>query len=120
MLTTVARSLVAVHDWSFLLGPGVMSAVNAICLGTVLYRSGLVPRFLPTIGLIGAPLLLTSSTMVLFGVHEQVSETAMVMTLPIAFWEFGIGVYMTVKGFRPEGEAALAVDEAPVAHAIAA
>jgi hypothetical protein len=118
MLTTAARSLVAVHDWTFLFGPGVMAALNAICLASVLYRSRLVPRLLPTLGLIGAPLLLVSCTMVLFGAHEQVSGTAMLMTLPIAAWEFGLGVYLTIKGFRAEAVAALA-DE-PVAHALAA
>jgi hypothetical protein len=120
MLTTTAKSLVAMHDWTFLLGPGVMPALNALCLGTVLYRSRLVPRALPVIGLIGAPLLVASSTMTLFGVHEQVSDSAMFMALPIAAWEFGIGVYMTVKGFRPEGVAELVDDETPVVHAIAA
>jgi hypothetical protein len=100
-LTTTAKALVAVHDWTFLLGPGVMAAVNAICLGSVLYRSRLVPRILPTLGLIGAPLLLTSCTLTLFGVHDQVSGSAMLMVLPIAVWEFSLGVWLTVKGFSP-------------------
>jgi hypothetical protein len=78
-----------------------------------------VPRILPTLGLIGAPLLLASCTMTLFGVHDQVSDTAMLMVLPIAAWEFGLGVYLTVKGFRPDAVAELA-DEAPVEHAFAA
>jgi hypothetical protein len=99
-LATTAHALVAVKDWSFLLGPGVMSAVNALCLATVLYRTGLVPRIIPTLGLIGAPVLLVSSTASIFGAWEQVSGPAMLMALPIAAWEFSLGVYMTVKGFR--------------------
>jgi hypothetical protein len=99
-LATTAHALVAVKDWSFLLGPGVMATVNALCLATVLYRTRLVPRIIPTLGLIGAPLLLVSSTGTLFGAWEQVSGTAMLMVLPIATWEFSLGVYMTVKGFR--------------------
>ena len=57
-LTTTAHSLIAIKDWTFLLGPGVMPAINALCFATVLYRSRMVPRIIPTIGLIGAPLLL--------------------------------------------------------------
>lgn len=99
-LTTTASGLVAVKDWSFLLGPGIMPAINALCFATIMYHSRLVPRWIPTVGLIGAPLLLASSTASLFGAWEQVSSAALLMALPIATWEFSVGVYMTVKGFR--------------------
>jgi hypothetical protein len=115
-LTTTASALVAVKDWTFLLGPGVMPAINALCFATILYRFGLVPRWMPTLGLIGAPLLLASSTASLFGAWEQVSSTAIVFALPIAVWEFSVGVYMAVKGFKtrpvPENDAT-AVPTAP-------
>ena len=42
-----SEALVAVHDWTFLLGPGVMPGINAMLLGYVMYRSGLVPRAHP-------------------------------------------------------------------------
>jgi hypothetical protein len=99
-LTAAANALLAVKDWSFLLGPGVMAVINALCLATVLYRSQLVPRIIPTIGLIGAPILLASDMATLFGAWDQVSGPAMLFALPIAAWEFSLGVYMTVKGFR--------------------
>ncbi|HEX2048774.1 MAG TPA: DUF4386 domain-containing protein [Acidimicrobiales bacterium] len=72
-LVTTGQSLVAVHDWTFLLGPGIIPGVNALCLGYILYRSRLVPRILPTIGLVGAPILFASATATLFGVYDQVS-----------------------------------------------
>ena len=72
-LTGSWHSLVAVHDWTFLMGPGFMPAFNALFLATVLYRTRLVPRIIPTIGLIGAPLLFLSSTVTMFGGWEQVS-----------------------------------------------
>jgi hypothetical protein len=100
-LDTTAHALIAVKDWTFLFGPGVMSAINALFFATILYRSRLVPRIIPTIGLIGAPLLLASSTATLFGAFEQVSRPAMLGALPIATWEFSVGVYMIVKGFKP-------------------
>jgi hypothetical protein len=100
-LTTTARALVAVKDWSFLLGPGVMPAINALCFASIVYRSRLVPRWIPTVGLVGAPLLLLSSTVTLFGGWAQVSTTSFLFTLPIAVWEFSVGIYMVVKGFKP-------------------
>ncbi|HEX8581735.1 MAG TPA: DUF4386 domain-containing protein [Acidimicrobiales bacterium] len=100
-LSTVADALVAVHNWTFLLGPGVMAVVNALCLATVLYRSQLVPRIIPTIGLVGAPILAASSTATLFGAWDQISGPAVLFALPIATWELSLGVWLTVKGVRP-------------------
>lgn len=94
-LITVGRSLVAVHDWSFLLGPGVIPAVNALFLATLMYRSGLVPRWIPTLGLVGAPLLIVSAFGVAFDGWEQLSNLFLLLTLPIAIWEFSLGVYLT-------------------------
>jgi Domain of unknown function (DUF4386) len=65
-LVTTGRALVAVHDWTFLLGPGLMPGTNALLLGYLMYRSGLVPRVIPVLGLIGAPLLIASATAALF------------------------------------------------------
>lgn len=101
-LTTSASGLVAVKDWSFLLGPGIMPAVNALCFATIMYQSRLVPRWIPTVGLIGVPLLLVSSTASLFGAWEQVSSISMLLALPIATWELSVGAYMAVKGFRAQ------------------
>ena len=107
-LTTTARGLVAVKDWSFLLGPGVMASVNALFLATVMYKSRLVPRWIPTLGLIGSPLLLISSVSTLFGGWDQISTAGLAFGLPIATWEFSLGVYMTIKGFRDVPADALA------------
>jgi uncharacterized protein DUF4386 len=99
-LLTTSRSLVAMHDWSFLFGPGFMPAFNALFLATVLYRFRLVPRFIPLMGFVGAPLLFASSLATLLGGHAQTSSTAMLFALPIAAWEFSLGVYLTVKGVK--------------------
>jgi hypothetical protein len=113
LLTTTAQALVAVKDWTFTLGPGVMPAVNALCFATVLRRSGLVPRLIPTIGLVGAAVLAASTMGTLFGAWEQVSVGAMLSALPIATWELSVGLYMAIKGFRtPEVPAVEAGAEA--------
>lgn len=103
-LSATGAALVAIHDWTFLIGPGLMAPLNALLIGSVMYRSRLLPRWIPTLGLIGAPLLLTSVVATLFGAWDQLSAPAMVLVLPIAVWEFSFGVYMTVKGFRPVPE----------------
>jgi hypothetical protein len=100
-LVTTGHALVAIHDWTFLLGPGLMAGLNALLIGSVMYRSRMLPRWIPTLGLIGAPLLLISDTAVLLGAWEQISGPAMILVLPIAIWEFSFGAYMTVKGFKP-------------------
>jgi hypothetical protein len=99
-LVTAGRSLVAVRDWTFLLGPAFASGMNALLLGTLMYRSRLVPRAIPLMGLVGAPLLLAAATATFFGVIEQLSVWSLVATLPVAAWEFSVGVWMIVKGFN--------------------
>ena len=98
-LASAASALIAVKDWTFLLGPGLMAVVNALCLATVLYQARLVPRAIPAIGLVGAPLLLASFVATLFGAFEQVSVPALILALPIAVWEFSLGMRLTIKGF---------------------
>ena len=111
-LGVTGESLVAMRQWTFLLGPGVMAGVNDLLLGYILYRSGLVGRVIPIIGLVGAPLILVSDTVVILGGWTQISTPALLCTLPVAVFEFSVGVYLTVKGFRPAAVAAL--DRRPV------
>jgi hypothetical protein len=98
-LTTVANALVDVRNWTFLVGPGLMPAFNAVLLGTLLYRSRLVPRIIPTVGLIGAPLLFGAFIAIFFGGIDQVSPISGLLTVPVAAWEFSVGIWMTFKGF---------------------
>ncbi|MEP7766186.1 DUF4386 domain-containing protein [Sanguibacter sp. 25GB23B1] len=99
--TGVPDALTAMHDWAFLLGPGVMPAVNALLLGTALLRSRLVPRIIPLVGLVGAPLLLLAAGGTTFGLFDQVSPVSAVAAVPIALWELSLGMWLVVKGFRP-------------------
>jgi hypothetical protein len=121
-LTATASALVAVKDWTFLLGPGVMPAINALCFATILYQTRLVPRWIPTLGLIGAPLLLLATTGTLFGAWEQVSTPSLIAVVPIATWELSVGVYMIIKGFEQpavaHGEVTVEPEPAPRTHAV--
>jgi len=100
-LVAVQKSLVAVHDAMFLLGPGLIIGINSLLLASLMYRSRLVPRWIAIIGLVGGPLVFLSSTAVLFGVYEQVSETAGLFAFPVFIWEMSLAVYLIVKGFTP-------------------
>jgi hypothetical protein len=115
-MVTVGKALVAIQHWTALIGPGLMPAFNALLLGYVMYRSGLVPRVIPTMGLIGAPLLLASFAATFFGLTDQVSVVSGIAVIPIFFWELSLGVYMTVKGFKPSHITATSVPP-PAAHA---
>ena len=101
-LVTVGSGLVAFHDWTFLLGPGFLAPLgNGILLGSVMYRSGLVPRGMAMLGLIGGPLLIVAFVGVLFGAFAQVSLPAAIATIPEFLWELSLGIYLVVKGFQP-------------------
>ena len=97
------QTLVGLHDWTFVLGQSLIPAVNALLLGYLLYQSRLVPRVLPVLGFIGAPLLIASSVATLFGANEYGSALSGLAALPIALWEFSLGAYLVVKGFRAAG-----------------
>jgi len=100
-LVAVGQSLVAVRDWTFLLGPNLMAALNALLLGTLMYRSRLVPRLIPTIGRIGGVLLLADVTAIFFGGYDLGSPWHGIAAAPIFIWELSLGIWMVVKGFKP-------------------
>ena len=102
---TVAFTLAAIKDWTFLLGPGwVVGWGNGLILGYLMYRTGLVPRRVAWLGLIGGPLIILSGTAILLG-GNQPSDTLHglqgVLTIPEFLWELFLGLYCTFKGFRP-------------------
>src|SRR6201999_3674532 len=100
---TIAYTLAAIKDWTFLLGPGwVVGWGNGLILGYLMYRSELVPRKAAWLGLVGGPLIILSGTLVMFGVDHPSGRPPGVATIPEFLWELFLGVYCTFKGFRPE------------------
>ena len=100
-LVTTAASHVAVYKWTFLLSQTLMPGINALLLGSLLYRSRLVPRVIPVMGLIGGPLLIVGVFATLLGQHSSVAGLAALPVVPVAAWEFSLGVWLVVKGFKP-------------------
>lgn len=97
------RSLVAVHDATFLLGPAFCAAIgNGLMLGYMMLRSGLVPRRFAQFGIAAGSLALATAILVLFGAYDQVSAPSGILTFPEGVWELSLGVYLITKGFRPD------------------
>jgi hypothetical protein len=100
-LVTTGQALVAIRDYTFQFGPNVSAAINALLFGTLLYRSRLVPRVIPAMGLLAAPLLLAVTVATIFGLTEQGSVWFAPGGALIFVWELSVGVYLIVKGFKP-------------------
>jgi hypothetical protein len=100
---TAAYTLAAIKDWTFILGPGwVVGLGNGLMLGYMMYRTRLVPRPWPWLGMIGGPLLTAVGTAVLFGGGHPSTTLQGLATIPEAAWELFLGVYCTIWGFRRE------------------
>jgi hypothetical protein len=98
---TVGRSLVALHDWTFLLGRFFVGVENGVILGYLMYKSGLVPRGLAILGLIAGPVLWAAGIAMLFDVIEPGSAPQVIASAPEFVWELALGLYLTFKGFKP-------------------
>lgn len=127
----VGRTLVAVRDWTFLFGPILMAALNALMFGTLLYRGRLVPRVIPAIGLIGAPIAIAFVIATTLGYSEQGSTFQGIAGAPFFIWELVVGLWMVFRGFdrnapivaaaiAEAGQPAPAATRAPSAVAVTA
>jgi len=101
LLVSIQDTLVTVRNWTFVLGTGV-PALNAVMLGWIMYKSRLVPRAIPVIGLIGAPLFTSWIVGYIMGVTEPGTAWHGIGVAPIFIWELSLGLWMTFKGFRKE------------------
>jgi hypothetical protein len=99
-LVAVGRALVAVRDGAHLFGPGVIPGLNALLLGYLMYRSRLVPRVIPAMGLIGAPLFLVGVSGLILGFTEQFPVLYAIAVIPIALWELSLGLWLVFRGFN--------------------
>jgi hypothetical protein len=107
-LVAVGKSLVALHDWTFLLGPGFFVGVgNGLILGYLMYTSALVPRGMAVLGLIGGTLIIASGVGVMFGVIEAGGVVQGLATIPEFLWELSLGIWPIVRGFNPSAIARL-------------
>ena len=99
-LAGVGNGLVAVHNWTFLLGPNFVCAADTFVLAWLMWRSRLIPRFIAGLGVVGGPLLFVSATAVLFGAFKQVSLPGAIAPLPVFAWELGLALFLIFRGFK--------------------
>jgi hypothetical protein len=98
---SLATSLAAIKDWTFLLGPGFIVGIgNGLILGYLMYTSGLLPPRLALLGLVGGPLIIASGIGVLFDAFEPGGTVQGLATIPEFIWELALGIYPLVWGFR--------------------
>jgi hypothetical protein len=116
----VGRTLVAVRDWTFILGPVLMAALNALMFATLLYRGRLVPRVIPAVGLIGAPLAIAFVIATMLGFAEQGGALQGIAGAPFFIWELTVGLWMVFKGFNRKAPVVAAAIAEAEQHAPAA
>jgi hypothetical protein len=110
-LVAVGQSLVALHGWTFVLGPGFVVGVgNGLILGYLMYRSALVPRRMAMLGLVGGPLIIASGAAVVLGVIEAGGVWQSIAAIPEFLWELSLGIWLIVKGFNPSALASLSTN----------
>jgi hypothetical protein len=100
-LVITGRALVAIHNWTFLAGPGLCVGVNDVLLGYLMYSTALMPPRLALFGLIGGPLIFASKIAIVFGAWSITSSTAGIFAIPVIVFEASFAIYLIVKGFRP-------------------
>jgi hypothetical protein len=98
-LVTTGRAMVSIQNWTFLIGQGLVPGINALLLGFLMYKSRLVPRVIPALGLIGGPLMISSVIGQILGINEQYSAWSLIALLPIFAWEFSLGLWLVFRGF---------------------
>jgi hypothetical protein len=109
----LGQGIEAIYEWSFRIGPGFFVGVgNGLILGYMMYKSGLVPRRMAMLGLIGGPLVCLAGILVIFDVIETGKAIDGIMTIPEALWELSLGIYLVAKGFRRD--APILAADAPV------
>lgn len=99
-LVTVGQALVVLHNWTFLLGPGLVCGTNTVLMAYLMYKSRLVPRFIPILGLVGGPLIFAVNAGQLFGLYDQIPTSIGFVVIPIFAWEVTLALWLIVKGFR--------------------
>jgi hypothetical protein len=93
-------TLKAIHDWTFSLGPNFMLGINTMMYSYIFYKSKMVPRFIPILGMTGATLVFICAFLVMFDVIDQVSLWGGLLALPVAANEMILAVWLIVKGFN--------------------
>lgn len=103
----VGTALIAIHDWTFMLGPNFMLGINTFIYSYVFFKSRLIPRTLSVIGIVGAIMIFIAAHLEMFGAMQQLSVGGVVMAIPIFIYEMSLAIWLIVKGFNKNAVAKL-------------
>lgn len=99
-LVAIGSTLVSFYTWTTLLGPGLVCGVNTVLMASLMFKSRLVPRFIPVLGLIGGPVIFVYTLARMFGLSEQMPLWMGIAVIPIFAWEVTLALWLITKGFR--------------------
>jgi hypothetical protein len=97
----VGTALIAIHDWTFMIGPNFMLGINTLMYSYIFYRTRLIPRPIAIIGLVGANSVFLAALLELFGIIEQLSTWGAILAIPVALTEMSLAIWLIIKGFNP-------------------
>ena len=97
---SLGKSFIAVHDWTFILGPNFMLAINTAIYSYVFLKTGLVPKKLAVMGILAACLIMVAAICEMFGLFRQISAWGILLALPIAAYEISLAIRLIAKGFN--------------------
>lgn len=97
-LVALSGAFVSLYNWTFVVGPGLVCGTNTVLMAYLMYKSGLVPRFIPVLGLVGGPLVFAYNTGIIFGINFPAWVS--IAVVPIFAWELSLALWMIFKGFN--------------------
>ena len=96
------QSFIAMHKWTFILGPNFMFAINTFIYSYVFCKTEMIPNKLSRLGLFASCMIMIAAILALFGTFEQISIWGILLAFPVAIYEFTLAIYLIVKGFQTE------------------
>jgi hypothetical protein len=112
-LVSLGSAFVWIYKGTLLVGPGFICSINTVLMATLMYRSRLVPRFIPILGLIGGPLIFVFTTIRIFNLYDQLPTWVAVAVIPIFAWEVSLALYLIIRGFRLSAARSAAASAVP-------
>ena len=92
---TVGTVVLAIRDWAFLIGSGLVWSLSALILNYLLYQRKLIPQWLSVWGFLGAALSFVNYMPEFFGI-----DSIEILFIPIAVQEMVFAVWLIVKGLE--------------------
>lgn len=77
----------------------LVTSVAGMCMATLLYRSGLIPRWIAILGVIGYPALLAGCILDIFNLVDVTQGVGLIALVPGGLFELILPIWLLTKGF---------------------